>query len=51
VLFITQVVNEVQLTVKTAVGPLLPAGSVIVTDRVAGAPDRFHESVAAMVMV
>ena len=35
----------------TAVGPWLPPGSVMVTSRVTGAPDRFHESVAVKVIV
>ena len=35
----------------TAVGPWLPAGSVMVTSRVTGAPARFHESVTVRVIV
>ena len=35
----------------TAVGPWLPAGSVMVTSRVTGVPALFHESVTVRVIV
>ncbi len=51
VLLVAHVVLVVQVTVNVAVGPELPAGSVMVTSRVTGVPALFHESVAVIVIV